>query len=293
MTVSKYLKDFQRSEKDRANLLNIAIRDRRRDSQALHSILITWQISFEHIQEVRSSATQLLSLMSFFDRQGIPEELLTSRGRAGDSDSDFEEDIHMLRDYSLIITNTRSDVFEMHRLVQFATRRWLEQNNRLEEWKEKYITIMAKMFPVGRHKNWKRCQALFPHAELTLGYQPMNKDFLQEWATILFNAAWYARELGKYKKAEEMNRQALERRKMVLGKEHPDTLTSVSNLALVLQDQGKYKAAEKLNRQALEGCETVLGKEHPNTLTSVGNLASVLQDQGKYEAAEELHQRCL
>ena len=32
MTVSRYLKDFQRSERDRASLLNVVIRDRRRDS---------------------------------------------------------------------------------------------------------------------------------------------------------------------------------------------------------------------------------------------------------------------
>ena len=45
MTVSKYLKDFQRSEKDRASLLNIAVRDRRRDSQALHSVNIPATLS--------------------------------------------------------------------------------------------------------------------------------------------------------------------------------------------------------------------------------------------------------
>jgi len=40
-----------------------------------------------------------------------------------------------------------------------------------------------------------------------------------------------------------MNRQALDTsRDRVLGLEHPDTLMSVSDLALVLQDQGKYEA---------------------------------------------------
>ncbi|KAI9781829.1 MAG: hypothetical protein M1816_002179, partial [Peltula sp. TS41687] len=74
---------------------------------------------------------------------------------------------------------------------------------------------------------------------------------------------------------------------------HPDTLTSVSNLAGVLQHQGKYEAAEEMNRRALEGYEKALGKEHPHTLTSVSNLAGVLQDQGKYEAAEEMNRRAL
>ena len=63
----------------------------------------------------------------------------------------------------------------------------------------------------------------------------------------------------------------------MLGKEHPNTLTSVNNLALVLQYQGKYDEAEAMNRQALDGYEKVLGKEHPDTLTSVNNLALVLR----------------
>jgi hypothetical protein len=36
----------------------------------------------------------------------------------------------------------------------------------------------------------------------------------------------------------------------VLGKEHPDTLTIMSNLANVLGDQGKYEEAEEMHRQA-------------------------------------------
>ena len=41
VTVSKYLKDFYRSEKDRASLLNNIVRDRRRDGKALNSVLTT------------------------------------------------------------------------------------------------------------------------------------------------------------------------------------------------------------------------------------------------------------
>jgi hypothetical protein len=78
---------------------------------------------------------------------------------------------------------------------------------------------------------------------------------------------------GKYERAEEMNRQALGLRETVLGKEHPDTLTSMNNLALVRSGQGKYKQAEEMNRQALGLSEMVLGKEHPFTLTSMNNLA--------------------
>lgn len=52
----------------------------------------------------------------------------------------------------------------------------------------------------------------------------------------------------------------------MLGKEHPDTLGSMTNLAEVLSSQGKYEEAEKMHRQALALRETMLGEEHPNFL---------------------------
>ncbi|KAL9032959.1 MAG: hypothetical protein Q9214_007737, partial [Letrouitia sp. 1 TL-2023] len=85
----------------------------------------------------------------------------------------------------------------------------------------------------------------------------------------------------------------MEGSKKVLGKEHPHTLTSVDNLALVLQRQGKYKEAEQMNRQVLKSRGKVLGKDHPDTLTNISNSALVLQYQGKYEEAEQMNLRVL
>jgi tetratricopeptide (TPR) repeat protein len=99
------------------------------------------------------------------------------------------------------------------------------------------------------------------------------------------------RNQGKYNKAEQMNRRILEGRKKALGKEHPDTLISVNNLASVLQDQGKYDDAEAMYRQILEGRKKALGNEHEDTLTTVNNLALVLQNQKKYKQAKTMH-RC-
>ena len=43
-----------------------------------------------------------------------------------------------------------------------------------------------------------------------------------------------------------MHRRTLELTERLLGKEHPDTLTSMNTLALVLSDQGKHKQAEEM-----------------------------------------------
>ena len=88
-----------------------------------------------------------------------------------------------------------------------------------------------------------------------------------------------------------MARLALRGRENALGKEHPDTLTSVDNLAWALQNQGKHEAAEAMARRALEWREKTIGREHPDTLTSVHSLAVAFGRQDKFKAAELLNRR--
>jgi hypothetical protein len=67
----------------------------------------------------------------------------------------------------------------------------------------------------------------------------------------------------------------------VLGKEHPSTLTSMDNLAMVLKGQAKYERAEGMLRQAPRLRERMLGKEYPDTLRSMIYLAMVLKEQAE------------
>jgi tetratricopeptide (TPR) repeat protein len=292
ITVSKYLREFCKSDRDRTRLLKKDVGDIRRDGRQSNSIITTWQISFDHIRKERPAAARLLSLISLFDRQEIPDSLLYDNYQEdGGIEACFEDDINILTCYSLVKTNVEGNKFEMHRLVQFSMKKWLELSGELEKWKEKYITIMYHAFPIVRYGDWATCQTLFPHVEVVLEYQPMNDIYLAQWAFVLFRAAWYAHEKGNYDVAEKMYREALEGREKMLGKEHPDTLTSVNNLASVLRDQGEYEEAEVMNRRALEGWEKVLWKEHPDTLRSVYCLASLLHKQKRYKTASELYQR--
>lgn len=48
------------------------------------------------------------------------------------------------------------------------------------------------------------------------------------------------RNQGKYEEAEQINRQSLALRKMVLGKEHPDMLESMNLRASILYRHGKH-----------------------------------------------------
>jgi tetratricopeptide (TPR) repeat protein len=98
---------------------------------------------------------------------------------------------------------------------------------------------------------------------------------------------------GDLAAAEPLYRRALEGRERVLGPEHPQTLTSVNNLAGLLESKGDLAAAEPMYRRALEAQERVLGPEHPQTLSSVNNLAGLLYRKGDLAAAEPLYRRAL
>ncbi|MEA5542963.1 tetratricopeptide repeat protein, partial [Limnoraphis robusta Tam1] len=70
-------------------------------------------------------------------------------------------------------------------------------------------------------------------------------------------------EQGKYNEAIPLAKRVLEMYQKLLGDEHPDVATSLSNLALLYREQGRYTEAEPLYKQALEMFQKLLGTEHP------------------------------
>ncbi|OBT66186.1 hypothetical protein VE03_05134 [Pseudogymnoascus sp. 23342-1-I1] len=333
ITVSTYLELFRESEENQAHLLSSReARDMRRDGSVSDAVITTWQISFEQIRKTRPEAAELLSLMAMFDRQGIPESILyDGRGRL-----QFLDAVTPLARFSLIKAQSTKQpeqqdgehLFEMHGLVQLATRKWLEVQGQVGRWQKASLRIVAAAFPSGQHETWAVCRALLPHAQKVLGYVVEEMDATLDRARIADNTVWYLLLAGEYAAAEKIGRTAVVGREDSLGIEHPDTLTSVSQLGSVLERQGKYEEAEAMHRRALEGNEKVLGVEHPDTLTSVSqlglvlerqamqrrdlqgsekvlrvehpdtltsvsNLGSVLERQGKYKEAEAMHRRAL
>ncbi len=77
------------------------------------------------------------------------------------------------------------------------------------------------------------------------------------------------------------------------GPEHPDTATSLNNLARLLYDQGDYAGARPLYERTLAIWEKARGPEHPDTARSLSNLASLLSAQGDYAGARPLLERAL
>ena len=78
-----------------------------------------------------------------------------------------------------------------------------------------------------------------------------------EARNLLYQAGYYFYQRGQYWEAEPLWKSELTICERVLGPEHPDTLGSLNNLAILYWNQGKYEEAEPLYQRALEaesGC---------------------------------------
>ncbi len=109
-------------------------------------------------------------------------------------------------------------------------------------------------------------------------------------------ADWIARhdyERGDYPGARKLEEQVLEVMARLLGKEHPDTLSSMNNLAQMMRAQGDLAGARRLEEQVLEAMVRLLGTDHPDTLKSMNNLAQMMREQGDLVGARKLDEQVL
>jgi len=181
-------------------------------------------------------------------------------------------------------------VCRMHRLVQDIARRRAEGDVPAIE-----ATLMAtvKARAQSLRDGWLEwsnrweIRPLAAFAAHALDRDVANADWLAD------SAARCLQNVGDYAEAEPLYRRALAGYERVMGPEHPDTLTSVNNLAMLLYSTGAYGEAEPLFRRALAAREWVLGPEHPYTLTSAQDLADVLERTGRADDARSLRERRL
>ncbi|KAJ5671003.1 P-loop containing nucleoside triphosphate hydrolase protein [Penicillium longicatenatum] len=314
LSIISYVEQFRKSNRQKTRLLRYDELDHRRDSEASSSILTTWQIAFDHIQKIRPTAADLLSLMSFFDRQGIPESLLQEEkekqdcGRFStcdkdqaedDSDGDdsasdsiedtFESDLVVLRDYSLISISADETNFEIHQLVQLAIQEWLEAHGKLEHWKAQFIRKLSNRLPEAIFKNWQEYQLLFAHVESAVMHKPVAKDALENWASLLHNASLFSMIRGDFLTSQRLGEKAKVTRMKLFGPEDERTIDSFEALGEAYRFDRQWEKAEELQVKVIDTRKRVLGPEDISTLGGMSCLAFTYIHQGRWEEAEALH----
>jgi tetratricopeptide (TPR) repeat protein len=216
-----------------------------------------------------------------------------SHPRLGSADVDGA--FRAFAEVSLIATgedDRGNGTFTVHRLVQAIMRDRLAEARLTSDCADLGVDLLATGLPdnADDFANWETCKALAPHAVAVLGVADERSLM---GANLASKIGAYYRWVARYAEARTPHERALAIREKVLGSEHPDTATSLNNLALLLKEQGDLAAARPLLERALAIREKALGPEHPDTAQGLNNLAFLLHAQGDLAAARPLLEHAL
>ena len=123
----------------------------------------------------------------------------------------------------------------------------------------------ARMLPILPH---------LEHAALQAGDSELGGALYNNWGGYWDIAGEYAQARPLYEKSLAIREKALE-------PDHPDTASSLNNLAELYKSQGEYAQARPLLEKSLAIWEKVLGPDHPNTKQVRANYGYLLAEMSK------------
>ena len=117
-------------------------------------------------------------------------------------------------------------------------------------WGERVIRQLNHALPWPEYQNWPQCERLLPHA--MAGRQAIEDQRPESdvAADLLLKTANYLHDRAQYEQAEPLHQRALDIREKALGPDHPNTATSLNNLAALYDNQGRYEQARAASTNA-------------------------------------------
>ncbi|MEU3979064.1 tetratricopeptide repeat protein [Streptomyces sp. NPDC026672] len=301
---------YQETLRSRFTLLDTSPPGQYDDRTQQELITRTWELSLDLLHsQGKDRPRPLLRLLAHLADAPVPFLLLLDPEILSDSPvvgSLTYEQLHRaltsLADLGLIDLATRPDpdpddplayTLSLHALVRATNREHPQVVARRPE----YLGILgASMHKAtdaidpDEPEAWPAWQLLAPHASGLLELLATSVDIDREAARTLARAAQgsadYFGALGMYERAEAEYRAVLDVQRLVIGEDHPDTLTTRHNLAYTLRDRGLLDQAETVYQGVLAARRRILGEGHQKTLVTRNQLARVHREQGRYDEAE-------
>ncbi|MGV9387390.1 tetratricopeptide repeat protein [Nonomuraea sp. NPDC003707] len=263
--------------------------DRPRDQdEAEQTIARLWNAHLDVIRSRNPYAEHLLRVLACYAPEDVPRDILGERAAAGSLQ--VMDALRLLASYHLI--KLEESAVRIHRLLQkviaaaddtraYSTERRSSPQVALAWLGEAWLAASELTQP----EQASRFKVLSPHVESLTDHHHVT-TVIGEYDGIFSVASAFEHKQGNYHRAESLARHHLSIAMASLGDEHPDTLTSRSDLGAVLWSLGRLDDLDAELRMLLETRRRVLGEEHPDTLSSRGNLGGLLQRLGRLKDAE-------
>jgi TIR domain/Tetratricopeptide repeat len=246
-----------------------------------------WALSLERLHEEDPAAVRLLELAAFLAPEPVPltlfsdhAELLDEPLRSVAADPDVLADtVGALVGYSL--TRRHAGGLRVHRLVQAVIRNRLPPH-RQQVIAEQVVALLAAAAPRDPEDpaGWAAYAELAPHVLVTT---PL-ADPYPAGRRLALDTTRYLQAHGNSHAGRALAEQLLDRWRLVLGPDHPDTLSAASSLTVALVSVGEVEPARALGQDTLQRCRAVFGPDHLITLWAAATLTVALNELGEPES---------
>jgi tetratricopeptide (TPR) repeat protein len=268
------------------------------------SVAASWAVAFDRLALDDPTALDLLTVVAWCGPQPVPLSLFT------DHPDPLPEQLQPIATDPLVLARCTTILhrrgmatvsphgIQLHRIPAALLR---ARSQALEVtaaagWAATVVRLLDQTAPgnvridPGGWPVWRR---LLPHVLAAAGHDNALDAVPAHATRLLDRAASYLLIRGEYQTAVAVFERAYEVRLEKFGDDHPDSLTSASNLALNLGILGQYQRARALDEDTLTRRRRILGKDHPDTLTSASQLATDLFALGTYPQARQLQDEVL
>ncbi len=271
----------------------------RRGCSADHptSVVATWSLSFEKLQQSNETAATLLQLCALLHPDAIPEELFLAASPphllplATDL-LHLDSIINVLRVFSLVRRHPETGTLSLHRLVQTVLTAKMDSQTQQHLTKQLVYAVNA-VFPDCQISTWQFCHRYLPQALACA-------RLLQQWhltfpeaARLLHQTGTYLQVRASYDQAAQLYQQALEIHEELGSAKQPEGARCLFALTTLYDVQGRMQEAEKLYQEVLTIQRQSLEPDHPEIAQTLNTLAMFYYKQDKYALAEPLYLQVL
>ncbi|MFF4625808.1 tetratricopeptide repeat protein [Nonomuraea jabiensis] len=248
-----------------------------------------WRVTLDKLADT-PLAGDLLRIMAWYSHQDIPRFLVNKNT----TPSLVHHAIGRLAAYNMVLASQDGSL-SVHSLVQAIARtpdpndphRMADKIHDARDQAIRQLATAAVAHTPMSPTEWPMWRSLLPHISAFTSYVGSDMDttamahlmnqagvFLQTQGAISLSIAFLERAHTGFMKN--------------LGPDHPNTITSKSNLAGAYRTAGDLQRAIPLLEQTLTENERALGIDHPSLITSRNNLADTYRLAGDVERAIQL-----
>lgn len=296
--VADYLESYRNSTEDQQDLMapSLLEMDIQSPNEAYEDVdfpvLKAWLMSFNNIKADKRAgplAIDILSVMSFLDGNDIPRHLFKDF-RPKTLYTQYMVAFGTLKSFSMLQQSGSTDKmrFRVHRLVQLAMRRWLEQHDRADEYARDALDLVAASFPADAVAEWNQSVELHPHAEYVLKLEAVPASSPAR-LKLLQSVAAFQDLSGQYETARIKWEEVVRLLTETAGAEDVQTLNARDSVAQTLFSAAKFDEAEKVLNAVLAAKKKSAGESDAGVLKTEHLLAEIVSQRGDHFQAEKLH----